>query len=62
MRIHERDIPQEVKNEYDAEKFIAEDGYVYCKITGAMYGPKAAGYIANKDLKKTPKALRILPI
>ena len=52
VRIRKRDIPQEVKNEYDVKQYIAEDGYVYCEITGAMYGLKAAGYIANKDLEK----------
>ena len=50
--IHECDIPQEVEDEYNVKKYIAEDGYVYCKISGAMYGLKAAEYIVDKDLKK----------
>ena len=52
MRIHERDITQEVKDEYNVMDYVDDDGYVYCEITGAMYGLKAAGYIANQDLKK----------
>ena len=52
MRIHERDITQEVKDEYNAMDYVDEDGYVYCEINGAMYGLKVAGYIANKDLEK----------
>ena len=32
--------------------YVDADGYVYCEITGAMYGLKAAGYIANQDLMK----------
>ena len=48
MRIHERDIPDEVKEEYNVDQYIANDRYVYCEINGAMYGLKAAGYIANK--------------
>ena len=43
MRIHERDIPDEVKDEYNVEEYIEDDGYVYCEINGAMYGLKAAG-------------------
>jgi len=52
MRIHIRDIPQEVIDEYDVMKYVDEDRYVYCEITGAMYGLSQAGYIVNKDLEK----------
>ena len=41
-----------MKEEYNVDQFIDKDGYVYCEINGAMYGLKAAGYIANKDLEK----------
>ena len=43
MRIHERDILQEVKDEYNVMEYVDEDGYVYCEINGAMYGLNVAG-------------------
>ena len=43
MRIHIRDIPEEVIEEYNVLQNINEDGYVYCEITGAMYGLAQAG-------------------
>ena len=52
MRIHIRDITQEVIDEYNVIEYVDENGYVYCEINGAMYGLKVAGYIANKDLEK----------
>ena len=52
MQIHKRDITQEVKDENNVMDYIDADGYLYCDITGAMYGLKAAGYIANQDLMK----------
>ena len=47
MRIHERDIPQEVKDEYNVMNYVDKDGYVYCEINGALYGLSQSGYIAN---------------
>ena len=38
MRIHIRDIPEEVIEEYNVLQYVNEDSYVYCKMTGAMYG------------------------
>ena len=52
MRIHKRDITQENKNKYNVIDYVNADGYVYCEITGAMYGLKTAGYIANQALMK----------
>ena len=52
MRIHINDIPKEVQEEYNTDKYVDEDGYVYCEINGAMYGLAQAGYIANRDLTK----------
>lgn len=51
MRIHKRDITQEVKYKHHVMEYVNKDGYVYCEINGAMYGLKPAGYIANKDLE-----------
>ena len=38
MQIHIKDIPQEVIEEYNVMQYVEEDGYVYCEITGAIYG------------------------
>ena len=43
MRIDIKDIPEEVTEEYNVLQYIHEDGYVYCEITGAMYGLAQAG-------------------
>ena len=52
MRIHIKDIPEEVIEEYNMLQYVNEDGYVYCEITGAMYGLAQAGQIAHLDLIK----------
>ena len=38
MKIHIRLIPQEIIKEYDAMKFVDNDGYVYIEVTAVMYG------------------------
>ena len=52
MRIHLSLIPQEIIDEYKAMEYVDIDGYVYCEITGAMYGLAQSGRIANQDLQK----------
>ena len=52
MRIHLSLIPQEIINKYKAMEYVDIDGYVYCEITGAMYGLAQSGRIANQDLQK----------
>ena len=52
MRIHKSDIPLEIQEEYNVSKYVADDGYVYCKILGALYGLAQSGFIAHVDLKK----------
>lgn len=52
MLIHEGDITQEVRDEYNVMDYVDTDGYVYCEIIGAMYGLSQAGYITNQDLMK----------
>ena len=52
MQIHIKDIQQEVIEEYDVMQYVEEDGYGYCKITGAMYGLQQSGRIAHLDLVK----------
>ena len=53
MRIHLSLIPQEIIEEYKAMEFVDINGYVYCEITGAMYGLAQSGRIANQDLQNT---------
>ena len=39
-------------------QYVEEDGYVYCEITGAMYGLVQSGQIAHLDLVKHLKPYR----
>ena len=50
--LHIKDIPEEVIEECNVLQYVNEYGYVYCKITGAMYGLAQAGRIAHLDLVK----------
>ena len=52
MKINIRDITKEVIDEYELEKYVATDGYVYFAIHGAIYGLNISGRIAFEDLKK----------
>ena len=61
MRIHIKDILEEVIDEYNVMQYVTEDGYVYCEITGAMYGLAQAGRIAHIDLVKHLKPHRYFP-
>ena len=40
-------IQQEIRDKYDAMKFVDTEGYVHVEITGAMYGLAQSGWIAN---------------
>ena len=61
MRIHINDIPEEVRDEYNTDEYISDDGYVYCEINGALYGLAQAGFIANRDLTKHLKPYGYYP-
>jgi hypothetical protein len=52
MRIHISLIPDEIKEEYNVNDYVDEDGFVYVEITGAIYGLSQSGYLAHEDLKK----------
>ena len=52
MRMHCRDAPQEIIDEYKLQKKIGPDGYIYMEIRKAIYGLKQAGKLANKQLEK----------
>ena len=51
MQIYLSLIPQIIK-EYEAIKFVDDNGCVYLEVTGAMYGLAQSGCIANQDLQK----------
>ena len=46
------DILQQIIDQYNLNKLVAGDGYVYMEIWRAMYGLKQSGMLANKELKK----------
>jgi hypothetical protein len=52
MRIHISLIPDEIKEEYNVEDYVDENGFVYVETTGAIYGLSQSGYLAHEDLKK----------
>jgi hypothetical protein len=52
MRIHIDLIPEEIREEYNTDEFMDENGYVYMEVTGAIYGLSQSGYLANQDLIK----------
>ena len=47
MRMHLRDIPQEIIDQYKLTNIVDPNGYIYIEIRQAMYGLKQAGFIAN---------------
>jgi hypothetical protein len=52
MRMHLRDIPQEIIDQYNLTDIAEPNGFVYIEIRRAMYGLKQAGFLANRELKK----------
>jgi hypothetical protein len=51
MRMHLRDIPQEIIDQYNLTDIAEPNGFVYIEIRRAMYGMKQAGFLANGKLK-----------
>jgi len=52
MRIHIKNIPQEIINEYNLMDLVAPDGYVYIEICRAMYGLQQSGHLTNIKIEK----------
>ena len=52
MRIHLRDIPNEIIEAYNLLAIADTDGYAYVEIRKGMYGLPQAGILANKLLQK----------
>ena len=50
MRIHSKYLFQDMKNKYHIPSLVAEDGLVYCKIKGGIYGLKQAARLAYDNL------------
>ena len=48
MKIHRKNIPQEILTQYELE--FDKDGYVYVEIRKGMYGLKEAGKLAHQQL------------
>ncbi len=46
------DIPEEVINEYNLHQLATPDGWVYVKVTRAMYGLPQAGSLGQDQLEK----------
>ena len=52
MRIHERYFPKDIRQQYNIDNIVGDDGYVYCKIKRGMYGLKQAARLAFDQLVK----------
>jgi len=50
MKIHSKYFCKELREKYNIDSLIANDGYVYCKIKKGMYGLKQATRLAYDDL------------
>ena len=51
VKMHLKDIPQEIIDQYQLKDKVAADGYVYIEIRRAIYGLKQSGKLANNQLK-----------
>jgi hypothetical protein len=49
-RLKIKEIPDKIIKEYNLQKLVTEDGYVYCVINKGMYGLPQAGIIAKELL------------
>ena len=52
MCIHGRYLFDEIRDKYNINDIIADDGYVYCKIIKGMYGLKEAAMLAREKIIK----------
>ena len=53
MRIHYRYFPDEIKKQYQLDKIVDHDGYIYIKIKKGMYGLKQAAILVYNKLVNT---------
>ena len=52
MRIHKKYVTDEIQQEYDTDKFMCGDGFIYCKIKRGVYGLKQAARLAYDLIKE----------
>ena len=52
MRIHRKYITDEIKNQYQTDKYTSNDEFIYCRIKRGMHGLKQAARLAYDLLKK----------
>ena len=61
MKIHGRYFFNNIRQKYNIDDLIANDGYVYCKIVKGCYGLKQAAMLAHKKLIKHLKPFGYSP-
>jgi hypothetical protein len=61
MRIHSKYFLQDMREQYDIQNLIDQDGYVYVKIKKGMYGLKQAAILAYKHLVNILKPYGYFP-
>ena len=61
MRLPLTIIPQEIVDAYNLKE-LAEDGWVYCRIDGGMYGLPQAGKIAHDVLVNRLRTTGYYPV
>ena len=52
MKLSYEIFPEDIRQKYNLDQLVHEDGYVYIKIKKGMYGLKQAAILAYKQLKK----------
>ena len=50
MKIHWKNIPEDIKTQYNLQEKRTENGYIYIKIKKGMYGLKQAAVLAYDQL------------
>jgi hypothetical protein len=50
MRIKYKYFPQAIRKQYNLDRFLAPDGYIYIRIKKGMYGLKQAAILAYQHL------------
>jgi hypothetical protein len=50
MRIKYKYFPEAIRKQYNLDRFVSSDGYIYIRIKKGMYGLKQAAILAYKHL------------
>ena len=62
MRLAYKYIPEDIRQLYNLNDKVAEDGYIYVKIKRGMYGLKQAAILAHEQLVKNLEPFGYSPI